>query len=277
MVAQIDTGVGARSRFSGVSAQSVLNPYLASAFAALALWAILAGRMIPFLPSPLDVGTAFVEAVTSVEFYTDMAVSLRRVVLAAIGAWVVAVALGILMARFWQLDTIANPVIFVGLALPTPLVIFLSILAFGLGEITTMIALWVVLTPFVVTIMYSGALARDKRLRDMAKVYRFSRKREFRHVTLPELGPSLMSGARFAFAMGWKLVVLVEALSSNVGIGERLNYFFTFNFPERVIAWTLTFTVVMVLVELFVFRALERRIFDWRISRGLPGESVRPT
>lgn len=251
------------------------NPFLVSAVVGLGIWWLLAGRVIVFLPTPVRVGAAFIEAVTSAEFYLDMAVSLRRVALAAAVAWLIAVALGIVMAYSWPMETAGSPVVFIGLALPAPLSIFFSILIFGLGEMTTMIALWVVVTPYVVVIIYEGAKARDKRLAQMATAYRFSRLERLRHLILPELGPSLMSGARFAFAMSWKIVVLVEALSSNIGIGERIHFFFTFNQPHRVIGWTLTFTVVMVLVERFVFRELERRAFAWRSKETLGRELVQ--
>ncbi len=251
------------------------NPFVVSAVVGLGIWWLLAGRVIVFLPTPVRVGAAFVEAVTSAEFYFDMSVSLRRVALAASGAWLMALALGIAMAYNWPIETAGGPVVFIGLALPAPLSIFFSILIFGLGETTTMIALWVVVTPYVVVIIYEGAKSRDKRLAQMATAYRFSRFERLRHLILPELGPSLMSGARFAFAMSWKIVVLVEALSSNIGIGERIHFFFTFNQPQRVIGWTLTFTVVMVLVERFVFRELERRAFAWRAQETMGRELVQ--
>jgi NitT/TauT family transport system permease protein len=105
----------------------------------------------------------------------------------------------------------------------------------------------------------------------MAAAYRFSHWQRLRDITLPELAPSLISGARFAFAMGWKLVVLVELLSSNVGIGERLQFFFVFNQPARVIGWTLTFTVIMVFVERYVFTKLEQKLLAWRPKKDLGG------
>jgi NitT/TauT family transport system permease protein len=232
------------------------NPLVVTAFVGIGIWWILAGRIIEFLPSPIQVGVAFVEAITSLEFYLDMAVTLRRVILAATGAWMVAVVLGITMANSWPIETAGNPLVFIGLAVPAPLSIFFSIMIFGLGETTT---------------IYGGAKARDKRLIQMATAYRFSRRQQLRHIILPELSPSLMSGARFAFAMGWKIVVLVEALSSNVGIGERIHYFFVFNQPHRVIGWTLTFTVVMLIVERYVFTELEKRLFAWRPQKDLGG------
>ncbi len=217
-----------------------------------------------FLPTPAEVAEEFGRAVSSSELYADMAVTLRRVVLAWIGAYLLALVLGIAMGRNWLVETIAHPWVFVGLALPGALVVLFCILIFGLEEITTLIALWLVVTPFIVTFIYDGTKALDRQLEEMADVYRLSLAQRIRYVVLPQLAPSLMAAARFGFAMGWKLVVLVEALSSNVGIGERIHFFFVFNQPDAVIAWTLTFTVVMILMEVLFFQALDRKLFAWR-------------
>ena len=240
------------------------NPLVVSAIAGVGLWWLLAGNVIEFLPTPFEVASAFVGALTNPEFYFDMAVTLRRVLIIAVGTWLFAILLGIGMASYWPVETALNPLVFIGLALPAPLSIYFAILIFGLGEMTAIIALFVVVTPYVAVIIYGGAKALDKRLFEMAAVYRFSRRQQLMDITLPELAPSLISAARFAFAMGWKLVVLVELLSSNVGIGERLQFFFVFNQPARVIGWTLTFTVIMVFVERYVFAALERKLLAWR-------------
>lgn len=242
----------------------ISNPFVVSAVVGVGIWWLLAGRVIEFLPTPLQVAKAFVEAIITPEFYLDMAVTLRRVILVAVGTWLLSIALGIAMAGYWPVETAINPLVFIGLAIPAPLSIFFAMLIFGLGEKTILIALFVVVTPYVAVIIYGGAKSRDKRLVEMAAAYRFSRWQQLREITLPELAPSLISGARFAFAMGWKLVVLFELLSSNVGIGERLQFFFVFNQPARVIGWTLTFTVIMVFVERYVFARLEKKLLAWR-------------
>lgn len=230
----------------------------------IALWWLISELFFEFLPSPGEVGAAFAAAVTSAEFYFDMAVTLRRVVLAWTGAFVISLVLGIWMGRSWLVETIAHPWVFVGLALPGPLVVLFGILAMGLGEVTTMVSLLIVVTPYVVTFVYDGTCALDPKLTEMSTVYRLSVSEQIRQVVLPQLAPSLMAGARFGFAISWKLVVLVEALSSNVGIGERIHFFFVFNQPAAAIAWALTFTVVMILVELLGFRTLDRKLFAWR-------------
>jgi NitT/TauT family transport system permease protein len=248
------------------------NPYFVSAIVGVGLWWLLAGRVIEFLPTPYQVASAFLEAITSSEFYYDMVITLRRVLITSVGTWILAIVIGIAMASFWPVETALNPLVFVGLAIPAPLSIFFVMLILGLGEMTTMIALFVVVTPYVAVIIYGGAKARDKRLIEMAAAYRFSRRQKLTDITLPELVPSLISGARFAFAMGWKLVVLIELLSTNVGVGERLQFFFVFNQPARVIAWTLTFTVIMVFVERFFFIKLEKKFLAWRPKKDLGKE-----
>lgn len=240
----------------------------------IGIWYLIAGNLLEFLPTPVEVAEEFWKAVSSSELYADMAVTLRRVVMAWIGAYILALILGIAMGRSWLIETIAHPWVFVGLALPGALVTLFCILVFGLEEITTLIALWLVVTPFIVTFIYDGTRALDRQLEEMADVYRLSMAQRIRHVVLPQLAPSLMAAGRFGFAMGWKLVVLVEALSSNVGIGERIHFFFTFNQPDAVIAWTLTFTVVMILMEIFFFQTLDRKLFAWRPKEA---EALRST
>lgn len=256
--------IRARSRALDWPRSFITHPLVISLVMGVALWSAIAGTLLEFLPTPWEVAEEFGRAVSSRELYSDMAVTLRRVVIAWVGGYVIALIVGIAMGRNWLVETIFHPWVFVGLALPGALVALFCVLVFGLAEITTLISLWLIVTPFIITFIYDGTRALDKQLEEMADVYRLSRWQRIRYVVLPQLAPSLMAAARFGFAMGWKLVVLVEALSSNVGIGERIHYFFTFNQPDAVIAYTLTFTVVMILMEVLFFQTLDRKLFAWR-------------
>lgn len=239
-------------------------PAAISLVAGIGLWYAAAGNLLEFLPTPTEVADEFWAAVSSSEFYADLAVTLRRIVIAWFLALIAATIVGLAMGRNWVAETALNPIVLIGLALPGPVTVLFSILAFGLGETTTLIALWMAVTPFVISFVYNGARNLDESLIEMGRSYGVRGWDAVRNVILPQLAPALMSGARFGFAMSWKLIVLVEALSATQGIGERLEFFFSFNNPEAVIAWTLSFTVVMVLVEVLVFRTISRRLFAWR-------------
>jgi NitT/TauT family transport system permease protein len=48
------------------------------------------------------------------------------------------------------------------------------------------------------------------------------------------------------------------------GIGFQLHYWFQlFNMPQ-VFAWTLFFTLIMLVIELGIFKPVERYLFRWR-------------
>lgn len=230
----------------------------------LGIWWVAARFLFRFLPDPLTTLQAFAEQVATETFFENLGVTARRVLLGTVGAFFVGSAIGLAMGRIWAVEAALHPWVFVGLALPGPLVILFAILAMGLGELTSLVALWAVVTPFVVTLVYGGAKALHPELLEMSFAFRFSRWERLRHVLVPALLPSLMSGLRVGFAMSWKIVVLIEALSSTVGIGERIHFFFTFNQPAAVLAWTFSFTIIMVVVELLVFQTLDRRLFAWR-------------
>jgi NitT/TauT family transport system permease protein len=241
---------------------------LVAVAAGLVIWWLCAGTVLPHLPGPAAVVDEFISAVSSPLFYESMLITLRRIVIAWTTGFFIALAIGVLMARNRYVEALVHPVVFVGLALPGPVTILFSTLWLGLGELATLVALTLAVTPFMVTFVYDGSKALDPKLFQMAAVYRLSGVARFRHVILPQLAGALLSAARFGFAMGWKLVVLVEALSAGSGIGERIEYYFSFNRPAAVIAWTFGFTIVMVLVELLVFRTVSRHVFRWRPKAG---------
>lgn len=233
---------------------------------ALLIWAIVAGTLLPFLPGPAAVARALVRAAQTQEFYASFSITLRRILIGFTAAYVTALVLGIWMARNWIIEAAIHPWVFIGLALPGPVTVFFAILVFGLGGFTTFFALWAAVTPFIVTYVYDSTLALDRQLAEMGRVYHLSGLQQLRHIVLPQLAPAFLAGARFGFALSWKLIVLVEALSATRGVGERLSYFFAFNDPASVVAWTLSFTVIMIIVELAVFRTLARRLFAWQTT-----------
>lgn len=244
-------------------------PVAAAVGIAVAVWWPLTVPLRGFLPTPLQVAISFVEAWTGSEFYGHLLATLRRVAIGWISAVVVGSAIGIWMGRSRLFEALALPWAMVGLALPAPVVIIFSMLLLGLKESSTLVGLFVSVVPFVINIVYEGVRAIDPGLQEMARAYRFPWRERLRHVILPQVAPSLMAGVRFGFAMSWKIVVIIEALSQPDGIGAQLELFFRLLRADKVLAWTFAFTAVMVLVEYLGFRPVEHRLFRWRTRAAL--------
>ena len=241
-------------------------PYLASILVALAIWWPLTFVFDPFLPSPWRVLTAFVDAFVSGDIFAHMAISLRRVLTAWVISTLLGIGIGIWMGRSRLTEAFLSPWVMVGLALPGPVIILFAVLLLGVQESARLVALTVAVTPFVVNIVHQGVRAIDPGLEEMAKVYRWNRRSRMRDLLLPQIAGPIFAAVRFAFAFSWKIVLIVEALTTSEGVGGQLGFFFKLLRPDKVVAWTLVFTVIMTLVDQYVFRKSEAKIFAWRVS-----------
>lgn len=243
----------------------VLPPVLAI-LAAIAVWWPLTFVFDPFLPTPWEVGVAFVDAFASGDIFEHLAISLRRVAFAWVVSGVLGTVIGIWMGRSRFTEAFLSPWVMVGLALPGPVIILFSVLLLGVEESSRLVALVVAVTPFVVNIVYEGVKSVDPGLEEMANVYRWRRSRRIKDLLLPQIAGAIFAAVVFAFAFAWKIVLIVEALTTSEGIGGQLSFFFKLLRPDKVVAWTLTFTLIMVLVDQLVFRRADRRIFAWRAA-----------
>lgn len=254
------------ARSTKLSRPRFLLAIAASVAAGVAIWWPVSIPLEGFLPSPLDVVQAFIASVQEPALYKAMGATLGRVVIGWVGSVLIGSALGIWMGRSKIVDALSLPWVMTGLAVPAPVIIIFCILFFGLEESSTRIALVLSVTPFVVNIVYEGVKAIDGSLLEMSEVYHLSKWARLREVILPQVAPSLMSAVRFGFAMSWKIVVIIEALSAPTGIGAQLELFFRLLRPADVLAWTFCFTIIMVLLEVVVFQTVERRLFRWRTT-----------
>src|SRR2546423_15462541 len=98
----------------------------------------------------------------------------------------------------------------------------------------------------------------------MTRVLRSSRRFLVRDVLLPQHLPFCLAGARFGFALGWKVVVLSEMFGLSSGVGYMINRSFSAYSMDDVLAWTVGFTLVMFGLEYGVMLPLERRLVRWR-------------
>ncbi len=93
----------------------------------------------------------------------------------------------------------------------------------------------------------------------MAQVYRLSRFDRLRYVVIPQLAPYLSAAARNGLAIIWKLVLVVEFLGRPDGIGFQIHLYFQLFEVPYVMAYALSFIIVMLAIEYGVMQRLEAR------------------
>ena len=115
--------------------------------------------------------------------------------------------------------------------------------------------------PNVVVTLREGARALDPRpARDGARCSGSPRGRRLRDVILPQLYPYLAGAARSGLALIWKIVLVVELLGRSNGVGFQLGVYFQLFDVAGILAYALSFIVVVQLIEWGVLQPLERRV-----------------
>jgi nitrate/nitrite transport system permease protein len=176
-------------------------------------------------------------------------------VLAGFGiAVVIGTPLGLAMGsskRVWQA---ANPVIQV-LRPVSPLAWF-PLWLYAMKE-AGKAGVWVIFITAVWPIVLNaaaGAASVPKDQRNVARVFKLTRRAYVRHILLPHSLPSVITGMRLSMGTGWMVIVAVEMLSNQSGIGGYVWETYNSLNLARVAALVLVIGVVGLLLDLVFLR-----------------------
>ena len=231
----------------------------------LALWwfaAIFAESRV--LPSPPAVGAAFWRDAVTGELFFHLAMTLYRVACAFVLAMAIGSAIGIWLGLNREANRFFDPWLILFLNIPALVVIVLAYIWFGLNEAAAIGAIAVNKIPNVVVTLREGARSLDRDLDEMTTVYRFGRWKRLRHVVLPQLQPYFAAASRSGLALIWKIALVVELLGRSNGVGFQINLYFQLFDVAAILAYTLAFVAVMLLIEFLLVQPLEARATRWR-------------
>ncbi|MFK7861452.1 MAG: ABC transporter permease [Granulosicoccus sp.] len=223
------------------------------------------------LPSPLDVWESLVTEWQSGELYFHLGATLLRVIAAFTLAMLIGSAIGIWLGINEAADRIIDPWLILILNIPALVIIVLSYIWFGLNEAAAIGAVAINKIPNVVITLREGARSLSSEYAEMAAVYRFSTLKRLRHVIVPQLQPFFAAATRSGVSLIWKIVLIVELLGRSNGVGFQIHLYFQLFDVATILAYTLAFVCVMLLVEYLVLQPMDRYGNRWR------GERVKQT
>ncbi|MGO4913994.1 ABC transporter permease [Pseudogemmobacter sp. W21_MBD1_M6] len=239
---------------------------VASLTGLLVLWGI--GSLVlaepSIFPAPWVVAPLVWAELVHGQLLFHMGATLARVAAGFVIAMTVGSAIGIIMGMWRKADRWMDPVLVVFLNLPALVTIVLCYLWIGLGEAAAITAVALNKIPMVATMMREGARVLDPALTDMARVFDMSRVSRLRHIVLPQLAPYFAGAARAGLALIWKIVLVVEFLGRSNGIGFKIHLYFQLFDVAMVLAYSLSFVAVMLVIEKLILQPIERRASDWR-------------
>lgn len=198
------------------------------------------------------------------DIQTHLTDTFVRVLWAFSLAMVLGGLLGYFMGRNRALNAWLDPWLIVFLNLPALVLIVLCYLWIGLNEMAAIIAVTLNKLPLVMTLIREGARSSSPELRDLAQVFKLSPIHRFRHIIFPELLPHIVAAGRAGLSVIWKIVLVVEFLGRGTGIGRQIHTQFSIFNVTGVLAYALSFVVLILLIEFFIMQPLERYASRWR-------------
>jgi ABC-type nitrate/sulfonate/bicarbonate transport system permease component len=216
------------------------------------------------LPSPMAVLINLQHHIFEGELFYHLGVTLLRVFISFAVAFSLGSAIGIVMGRSKRFDTALDGVVILFLNIPALVTIILCYVWFGLTELAAIAAVVINKVPTVIVTVREGARAIDEHLLEVADVFRISRTRKLTKVFLPQLYPYFIASARSGLSLIWKIVLVVELLGRGNGVGFQLGTFFQFFDITSILAYTIAFAVVVMIIEAVFMRPVETYISRWR-------------
>lgn len=240
-------------------------PAVISLLLLLLLWELLAVWLDNLtLPTPWTVARVLFKAVQSGQLPYHLGITLARLLVSFSVAMLLGCMLGIVLGNNRQLDAFFDHWLVIFLNIPALVTIILCYVWFGLTEAAAILAVVINKVPNVVVTIREGTRALDKDLIELAQCYRFGRKKTLIHVIWPQLHPYVMAATRSGLALIWKIILVVELLGRNNGMGYQLYYFFQLFDVASILAYTLAFVSVIQLIETLLLKPLDNRAQRWR-------------
>lgn len=232
--------------------------------AMLALWKVVSlgvGKEI-ILPPPERVIEEFATIVATVEFGEALAATAARGAAAFALSMTLGVGLGLAMGSSPRIKSASAPVLTVIRATPVLAIILIALIWFPSGTVPIFSAL-VMAFPVVAADVAEGVESADHRLIAMARSFSVPRRRVIAEIRIPSALPHVLSAARNALGLSWKVIVAGEVLSQpRHAVGTGMQTARLALDTAQVFAWAAVGVLLCALSDALI-DAIARR-FRWR-------------
>lgn len=233
--------------------------------AGVVVWKAISLFFYPiFFPGPAVLLERMVAIYSDPASYAVIGATLTRIFEGFAISMLTGLALGLVMGLRRSIEIFFDSWIMVLLTFPAVCWAFLSVLWFGLSQTAPIFTIVLIVFPYVAMNIWAGTKAVEKDLVTMARVYKADRSLMLRKVLVPQLMPYIFSSLRISLSLSWKIALVAEAFGAGTGVGQRLIYWFQDTRVDMMLAWGVSFMILMALIDLLVFRTWARRVFAWR-------------
>lgn len=176
------------------------------------------------IPAPTTLCKTFISLVSSGKLQQGLVISFQRVIEGFLIAGVIGIVLGFLMGLFASFNRVMASIVNILRPIPTIALIPIFIIVLGIGEpanisIIVVGAIWPILLNTT-----AGVMSVDRKLMELAYVYRIGKKKALFRIILPSALYNIMTGLRLGIGGAWMSVVAAEMIGATSGIGYLIMF-----------------------------------------------------
>lgn len=217
------------------------------------------------LASPVSTIKALITLCGQSAFWSAIVFSLKRILLGFGLAIVAGVALAALSAAFSWAKYIFAPLFSTIKAVPVASFIILALLWVRGGNLSVCIS-FLMVTPIVYINMLEGFTQVDKKLLEMANVFRLPLSRKIKYIYIPQVLPYFTAACTTSLGLCWKSGIAAEVIGlPNGSIGNRLYETKLYMDTPEMFAWTVVIVLISFVVEkgfLWLLNKITAKITD---------------
>ena len=231
----------------------------------IGVWWLIALTLPHYIvPGPPRVLEAFRVIIGNGDLWLNLGITLGRVGAGFALAVLVGVPLGIVLGAVRSVGEFFEPVLPVLNTVSSAIWAIFAIIWFGISNATTVFVVFMTALPLIITNVWQGTKSVNADFIELAHTLRMPGRKVMTKIYLPTILPYFFSGARLAFAFGWRVSLVAETLGASSGVGYRLRQAADLIQTDQVFAWTITLVAMMALIEMGILRPLENHLFRWK-------------
>src|SRR5688572_11361259 len=229
-------------------------------------WATFGGYVTrTFLADPLTMVREGYDLLVRHGFLFDIGITIWRVVGGFVLAALVAVPLGILMGAYKSIEAFFEPFVSFARYLPASAFVPLLILWAGIGETQKLLVIFIG-SVFQIVLMVAVAVGNTRRdLVEAAYTLGAKDRGVVRRVLIPANAPEIAETLRLVLGWAWTYVIVAELIGSSSGIGHMI-----IDSQALLATGQMIFGIIVIgvigLVSDFLFKAVNQRLFPWRLA-----------
>lgn len=223
---------------------------------------VLVGNEI-LLVGPVKAFGTLLEKLTELSFWKACLASVLRISLGFLLGLLLGIGLAMISYRLFWIEDILSPVMTLLKAVPVASFVVLFLIWWSSAYLAIVISFCITLPNLYINTL-EGLKSTDKKLLEMAKVFKISQMDSFFYIYRPVLKPFWNSAIALAAGMSWKSGVAAEVIGLPANaIGEQLYMSKIYLDTAGVLAWTVVIILLSVGFERLV-NGLGNLFFAWQ-------------